>query len=77
MLRGYDRGLGWVFRHQPLMLAATLGLIVLTGYLYVTIPKGFIPQQDTGFIFGALQARQDASFAAVGKLENAGLPRSS
>ena len=71
MLHGYDRGLRWVFRHQPLMLASTLGLIVLTGYLYVTIPKGFIPQQDTGFIFGALQARLDASFNTVGKLENA------
>jgi hydrophobe/amphiphile efflux-1 (HAE1) family protein len=70
MLRGYDRGLRWVFRHQPLMLASTLGLIVLTGYLYVVVPKGFIPQQDTGFIFGALQTRQDASFAEVGKLEN-------
>jgi multidrug efflux pump subunit AcrB len=70
MLRGYDRGLVWVFRHQPLMLASTLALIVLTGYLYVTIPKGFIPQQDTGFIYGALQARLDAPFAAVGKLEN-------
>jgi hydrophobe/amphiphile efflux-1 (HAE1) family protein len=70
MLRGYDRGLVWVFRHQPMMLAATLGLIVLTGYLYVAIPKGFIPQQDTGFIFGALQARLDASFGSVGELEN-------
>ena len=70
MLRGYDRGLRWVFRHQPLMLAGTLGLIVLTGYLYVMVPKGFIPQQDTGFIFGALQARLDASFASVGQLEN-------
>jgi hydrophobe/amphiphile efflux-1 (HAE1) family protein len=71
MLRAYDRGLVWVFRHQPLMLAATLGLIVLTGYLYVTIPKGFIPQQDTGFIFGALQTRLDSSFESVGKMENA------
>ena len=70
MLRGYDRGLRWVFRHQPLMLIATLGLIVLTGLLYVWIPKGFLPQQDTGFIFGALQTRQDASFAAISKLEH-------
>ncbi len=69
MLRGYDRGLVWVFRHQPLTLASTLGLIVLTGYLYVAIPKGFIPQQDTGFIFGALQMRLDSSFAAVGEME--------
>ena len=65
MLRDYDRGLRWVFRHQLLMLVSTLCLIVLTGYLYIVIPKGFIPQQDTGFIFGALQTRQDASFAAV------------
>lgn len=70
MLRGYDHGLVWVFRHQPLTLASTLGLIVVTGYLYVAIPKGFIPQQDTGFIFGALQMRLDSSFAAVGKMEN-------
>ena len=69
MLRDYDRGLRWVFRHQLLMLVSTLCLIVLTGYLYIVIPKGFIPQQDTGFIFGALQTRQDASFAAVAKLE--------
>jgi hydrophobe/amphiphile efflux-1 (HAE1) family protein len=70
MLRGYDHGLIWVFRHQLLMLVGTLGLIVLTGYLYLIVPKGFIPQQDTGFIFGALQARLDASFASVGELEN-------
>ena len=70
MLRGYDHGLIWVFRHQLLMLVGTLGLIVFTGYLYLIVPKGFIPQQDTGFIFGALQARLDASFASVGELEN-------
>jgi multidrug efflux pump subunit AcrB len=44
------------------MLLATIGLMVLTGYLYVTIPKGFFPQQDTGFIFGQVQGREDASF---------------
>ncbi len=69
LVRGYDRGLGWVFRHQPLMLALTLGLIVVTGVLYVKIPKGFIPEQDTGFIFGQAQARQDISFAAMSGLE--------
>src|SRR5262249_55416732 len=63
LIRGYDRGLKWVFRHQPLMLAVTLGLIVLTGFLYVWIPKGFFPEQDTGFIFGQAEVRQDASFA--------------
>src|SRR5690348_15910744 len=43
VLRGYDRGLIFVFRHQLTALLTTLGLIVLTGYLYVTIPKGFFP----------------------------------
>ena len=43
-------------------LLATLALMVVTGYLYVTIPKGFFPQQDTGFIFGQAEARQDTSF---------------
>jgi len=70
LIRGYDRGLKWVFRHQPLMLALTLGLIVVTGILYVEIPKGFFPEQDTGFIFGNAVARQDTSFAAITKIEN-------
>jgi len=69
VLHGYDRGLRWVFRHQPLVLASTLGLIVLTGFLYIWIPKGFIPQQDTGFVFGALQMRLDSSFASVAAME--------
>ena len=61
-LNFYDRGLRFVLRHQPAALAATLLLMGATGYLYVTIPKGFFPQQDTGFIFGQIQGRQDASF---------------
>ena len=65
MLNGYDRGLRFVFRHQFWALLATLLLMVLTGYLYVTIPKGFFPQQDTGFIFGTAETRQDASFAKM------------
>ncbi|HYM73209.1 MAG TPA: efflux RND transporter permease subunit [Stellaceae bacterium] len=65
MLRGYDRGLVFVFRHQFGALLATLALIVVTGYLYVKIPKGFFPEQDTGFIFGQAEARQDISFAAM------------
>jgi len=62
ILRGYDRGLKFVFRHQFSMLLATLMLMAATGYLYVKIPKGFFPQQDTGFIFGQAEARQDTSF---------------
>jgi hydrophobe/amphiphile efflux-1 (HAE1) family protein len=62
MLNGYNRGLVFVFRHQFWALLATLLLMGLTGYLYVVIPKGFFPQQDTGFIFGIAETRQDASF---------------
>ena len=64
----YDRGLIFVFRHQLPALLSTLVLIVLTGYLYVTIPKGFFPEQDTGFIFGQADAREDISFPAMAKL---------
>jgi len=44
------------------MLVSTLLLMVATAYLYTTIPKGFFPQQDTGFVFGQAEARQDTSF---------------
>jgi hydrophobe/amphiphile efflux-1 (HAE1) family protein len=62
MLSGYDRGLRFVFRHQFAMLMSTLILMAATGLLYMKIPKGFFPQQDTGFIFGQAEARQDTSF---------------
>jgi hydrophobe/amphiphile efflux-1 (HAE1) family protein len=63
--RGYDRGLRWVFDHQPLMLASTIALAVLSGWLYATIPKGLFPQQDTGFVFVTVEGRQDISFSAM------------
>jgi hydrophobe/amphiphile efflux-1 (HAE1) family protein len=67
-LRLYDRGLVFVFRHQLPALLSTLVLIGVTGYLYVTIPKGFFPEQDTGFIFGQADAREDISFAAMSNI---------
>jgi hydrophobe/amphiphile efflux-1 (HAE1) family protein len=69
-LRAYDRGLIFVFRHQLSALMATLLLMVATGYLYAKIPKGFFPQQDTGFIFGELDVRQDASVAKTDKVRS-------
>src|SRR6478609_5894127 len=69
-VRIYDRGLVFVFRHRLITLMSTLALIVVTGYLYVTIPKGFFPEQDTGFIFGQAEARQDISFYAMSDLAN-------
>jgi hydrophobe/amphiphile efflux-1 (HAE1) family protein len=67
-LNGYDRGLEFIFRHQLSALIATLLLMVATGYLYVVMPKGFFPQQDTGFIFGELNIRQDASMTLTDKV---------
>jgi multidrug efflux pump subunit AcrB len=63
----YDRGLQFVLRHQLPTFLSTLVLIVATGYLYVIIPKGFFPEQDTGFIFGQADAREDSSFQAMSK----------
>jgi hydrophobe/amphiphile efflux-1 (HAE1) family protein len=63
VVRQYDKGLHFVFRHQFITLLVTLSLIVVTGALYKYIPKGFFPQQDTGFIFGEVDTRQDASYA--------------
>jgi multidrug efflux pump subunit AcrB len=66
----YDRSLQWVLRHRFPALLSTLALIVVTGVLYVVIPKGFFPEQDTGFIFGQAEARQDTSFAAMADIQN-------
>src|SRR6202023_2038554 len=68
MLAAYDRGLKFVFRHQFAALMATLALVAATAGLYVVIPKGFFPQQDTGFVFGQVETRQDASFAMTAGL---------
>jgi hydrophobe/amphiphile efflux-1 (HAE1) family protein len=65
VLRAYDRGLVFVFRHQFLALLATIALIIVTGVLYAVVPKGFFPQQDTGFVFGEVDIREDASFAST------------
>ncbi|HEY1797027.1 MAG TPA: efflux RND transporter permease subunit [Stellaceae bacterium] len=66
-LNTYDRGLIFILRHQFAALLATLLLIFATGYLYMTIPKGFFPEQDTGFVFGQADAREDISFAAMSR----------
>lgn len=63
----YARGLRWALHHPILMLVLTLGTILLTAYLFIIIPKGFFPQQNTGRIAGSLQADQNISFAAMKK----------
>jgi hydrophobe/amphiphile efflux-1 (HAE1) family protein len=67
----YGRGLNVVLRHQFFTLMVMLGTIVLTGYLYVIIPKGFFPQQDTGMITGITEASQDISFPAMAERQQA------
>jgi multidrug efflux pump len=65
LLHVYDVSLGWVLRHQFLILLVTLGTVCLNGYLFWVTPKGFFPQQDTGRISGLIQGDQDLSFAAI------------
>ena len=61
-LKTYAAGLRWVLRHQPLMLVVTAATICLSVYLYIVIPKGFFPQQDTGRMTGTILGAQDISF---------------
>ncbi len=63
--KGYERSLGWVLRHQFLILVVMLSTLGFTVYLYIAIPKGFFPQQDTGRLSGAMQADQATSFQAM------------
>jgi hydrophobe/amphiphile efflux-1 (HAE1) family protein len=58
----YKRGLTWVLDHQGVILTVTLLTFVLNGYLYVLVPKGFFPQQDTGRMSGQVRGQQDISF---------------
>jgi multidrug efflux pump len=62
LTRFYASTLRVVLNHQGVMLLIALGTFILTGYLYVTIPKGFFPIQDTGVIQGVTQAAEDISF---------------
>jgi multidrug efflux pump len=65
ILAFYRRTLSVVMRHQPLTLAVTLATMAATVFLYVKIPKGFFPQQDTGRLTGQILADQDTSFQAM------------
>ena len=65
MRGGYATSLAWVLRHPRSMLALTLTTMVFSVYLYVIVPKGFFPQQDTGRLSGNIQASQDISFQAM------------
>jgi multidrug efflux pump len=61
----YDRTLHWVLQHQPATLAVAVVTFAATIFLYVVIPKGFFPVQDTGVILGISEASQTASFSTM------------
>jgi len=63
----YAKGLRWSLQHHGFMLLLTCATILLTGVLFVVIPKGFFPQQNTDRIIGSLQADQNISFQAMKK----------
>jgi HAE1 family hydrophobic/amphiphilic exporter-1 len=67
MAKGYERGLDAVLRHRFITMLVFIATVCATGYLFVTIPKGFFPQQDTGVLFGNSDAPQDISFTNMVK----------
>jgi hydrophobe/amphiphile efflux-1 (HAE1) family protein len=65
----YERTLDLALRFRLVTLMVFVGTVALTGVLYMVIPKGFFPTQDTGIIIGITDAAQDASFAAMARLQ--------
>jgi multidrug efflux pump len=65
MLAGYRRSLGWVLHHPAPMLLVTIGTACVSVYLYIIVPKGFFPQQDTGRLQGNIQAAPNLAFNIV------------
>src|SRR6186997_3228221 len=65
----YGQSLEWVLRRQTMTLLITLGTLVATVWLYIVIPKGFLPSQDTGLIFAVSEAGPHVSFAEMQRLQ--------
>ena len=65
LLGAYESGLKWVMRHQFLTLMVAVGTLIATIWLYIVIPKGLLPEQDTGLISGVTDAAQSISFQAM------------
>ena len=65
VLRFYDRTLSIVLRHRRITFLLSLGVLVATGFLFVKIPKGFLPTEDTGQVFAMTEAVEGISFDAV------------
>ncbi|HET9539378.1 MAG TPA: efflux RND transporter permease subunit, partial [Candidatus Limnocylindria bacterium] len=71
IIEGYGRSLRWVLGHQPATLLVAAATLVLTVALYVVVPKGFFPVQDTGVIQGISEAPQSISFPAMAERQQA------
>ncbi len=71
LVEWYGRRLSWVLDHQTLTLGVAVGTLVLTALLYVVIPKGFFPTQDTGVLQGVSEASQSVSYAAMADRQQA------
>jgi len=71
LIAGYDRALQWVLRHQTLTLLIAVATLGLTVVLYLAVPKGFFPVQDTGVIQGISEAPQSISFRAMSERQQA------
>ena len=69
LLRCYMRGLGWVLRHRALTIAATLTVTAASVFLYLDMPKGFMPTQDTGVIYVRTITMSNISFTAMSTLQ--------
>lgn len=69
VIHAYDTSLQWVLRRQFLTLLVALATLVLTALLYVMVPKGFFPPQDTGIVQVIIEGPQRASFAAMSRLQ--------
>ncbi|MDF3869002.1 MdtB/MuxB family multidrug efflux RND transporter permease subunit [Pseudomonas putida] len=71
LIKHYGNALQWVLKHQPLTLLVAVASLVLTVFLYMVVPKGFFPVQDTGVIQGISEAPQSTSFAAMSERQQA------
>ena len=69
LANGYERGVDFVLRHRFATLLTFIGTVIATVYLFVVIPKGFFPQQDTGILYGTTESGQDVSFPVMYRLQ--------
>jgi multidrug efflux pump len=70
VVRGYRRSLVWVLRHERATLIVTFATLLITIGLYLAVPKGFLPLQDTGLVTAVMEAAPEVSFAEMQRLQN-------